>query len=79
MAEMMSAISDTPPHLGHRASRMTEVKLPPSPVKWELRVKGGKLEIIKVRFIYSEFMAKSQIYCNGKRIYYQMNTIGLLD
>lgn len=48
-------------------------------MKWELRVKVGKLEIIKVRFKRSEFMDKIRIYSNGKMIYYQMNTVGLLN
>lgn len=69
----------TLPDQGHRDSRMTEVKFPPSSVKWELRVKVGKLEIIKVRFIHSEFMGKIHIYSNGKMIYYQMNTVCRLN
>lgn len=46
------------PHLGHRASRMADVKFPPGSVKQGLRVKLGKSEIIKVRIVHSEFMDK---------------------
>lgn len=45
-------------HLGHRASRMADIKFPPGSVKQGLRVKLGKSEIIKVRIVHSEFMDK---------------------
>lgn len=49
---------------------MIEVKFFFSLVKWGFRVKLGKLEIIKVRFMYFDFMDKIYIYFNGKVIYY---------